>query len=50
MNGSILASYIDEEYRIKKSYEKKQRQKCIINDKKQCDKCKYAQICEIKEE
>lgn len=50
MNGSTLASYIDEEYRKRKSFEKKKRQECIIDNNKQCNKCKYENICLDKEE
>lgn len=49
MKGSILASEIDREYKIRKIYEKKKRQQCILNNKKQCDKCKYEDVCLNKE-
>lgn len=42
MSRSIIADYIDKEYRLKQSYQKKQRQNC--KDKK-CDECKYFNIC-----
>lgn len=29
MRGSIIASYIDEEYKKKKAYTNKKRQKCV---------------------
>lgn len=41
--GSILASYIDKEYRIKKMFERKKRVNC---KEKMCEKCKYEKICE----
>lgn len=50
MRGSAIAREIDREYRIKKAFEKKQRQKCIIDQEKKCNICKYQQICEDKEE
>lgn len=50
MRGSIIASYIDEEYKIRKAYANKKRQKCVVEDEKQCEKCEYKPICEAKEE
>lgn len=50
MSRSILAGEIDREYRIKKAFEKKQRQKCIIDKEKKCNICVYQSICEDKEE
>lgn len=50
MQGSVLAGEIDREYRIKKSFEKKKRQKCIIDQEKKCDICAYQNICEDREE
>ncbi len=50
MRGSIIASYIDEEYKKKKAYTNKKRQKCVVEGKKQCEKCEYKPICEDKEE
>nr|DAF33174.1 MAG TPA: hypothetical protein [Caudoviricetes sp.] len=50
MRGSIIANYIDNEYRRRKFYENKKRQKCIVDEKRQCDKCKYFNICEDKDE
>jgi radical SAM protein with 4Fe4S-binding SPASM domain len=50
MRGSIIANYIDDEYRRRKFYENKKRQKCIIDEKRQCEKCKYLNICEDKDE
>lgn len=50
MRGSIIANYIDSEYRRRKFYENKKRQKCIVDEKRQCEKCKYLNICEDKDE
>lgn len=50
IRGSIIANYIDDEYRRRKFYENKKRQKCIIDEKRQCEKCKYLNICEDKDE
>lgn len=47
---SIIAREIEREYRIKKAFEKKQRQKCIIDKEKKCDACAYQSICEDKED
>lgn len=47
---SIIAREIEREYRIKKAFEKKKRQKCIIDQEKKCDICAYQSICEDKEE
>lgn len=44
--GSIIASYIERDYRIKKAYEKKKRVNCIM---KPCEKCEYEKVCEDKE-
>ena len=46
MKGSILAEYIMNDYRKQKYYKDKKRTKCIIDKQKQCNKCKYAEICE----
>ena len=45
--GSIIASYIERDYRIKKAYEKKKRVNCIM---KPCEKCEYEKICEDKDD
>lgn len=45
MKGSIIASYIDEEYKIRKAYANKKRQKCVVEGEKQCEKCAYFEIC-----
>lgn len=50
MRGSIIASYIDEEYKTRKAYENKKRQKCVVEGEKQCEKCVYFEICaDVKE-
>lgn len=41
---SYIASEIDNEYRRKKAYAKKQRAKC---QEKQCYNCEYARICSV---
>lgn len=45
--GSIIASYIEREYKIKQAYEKKRRANC---KDKPCNKCQYEEICEDKGE
>lgn len=45
MRGSIIASYIDEEYKIRKAYANNKRQKCVVEGEKQCEKCTYFEIC-----
>lgn len=50
MRGSIIASYIDEEYKLRKVYANKKRQKCVVEGERQCEKCTYFEICaDIKE-
>lgn len=50
MRGSIIALYIDEEYKIRKAYANKKRKKCVIEGEKQCEKCVYFEICvDVKE-
>jgi len=50
MRGSIIASYIDEEYKLRKAYANKKRQNCVVEGEKQCEKCAYFEICaDIKE-
>lgn len=34
MRGSIIASYIDEEYKLRKAYANKKRQKCVVEGEK----------------
>lgn len=50
MRGSTTAREIDREYKIKRAFEKKQRQKCIIDKEKKCDECNYQSICENRED
>ena len=46
----INASYVISEMKKEEYYKKKvQRQKCIVDNEKQCSKCKYEEICEDKE-
>lgn len=45
MRGSIIASYFDEEYKLRKAYANKKRQKCVVEGEKQCEKCAYFEIC-----
>lgn len=42
MRKGINAAIVDNEYRRKKVYEKKHREKCIDQD---CTNCKYSKIC-----
>ena len=50
MRGGKNASYVLSEMRKDEYYRKKAiRQKCIVDNEKQCDKCKYIEICEDKE-
>ena len=44
--GSYIAEAIEREMRREKYYKFKKRQKCIIDEKKQCDVCKFLKICE----
>ena len=41
--GSKIANYIDQEYRMRKAYERKKRVNC---KDKQCYECQYEKICE----
>ena len=46
----INASYVISEMKKEEYYKKKaQRQKCIIDNEKQCNKCKYEEVCEDNE-
>ena len=45
--GSIIASYIEREYKMKQAYERKQRVNC---KEKSCKKCQYEEICDDREE
>lgn len=48
--GSIIAGEIIEELKREEYYKKKAiRNKCIVDAKKQCNICKYKEICEDKE-
>ena len=47
---SRTADEIDREYKLKKYYTNKKRKQCIVDEKKQCDKCNYSEICIEKEE
>lgn len=50
MKGSIIASEIIADWKREEYYKKKtMRNKCIVDSKKQCDKCKYKDICEEKD-
>lgn len=47
MRGSIIAAQIIQEQRREEAYRNKAiRMQCIIDNKKQCDKCKYKGVCE----
>lgn len=47
MKGSRLADKIIQEQRREESFRKLAiRKRCIIDNKKQCDKCRYKYICE----
>lgn len=47
MKGSIIASQIINDMKKEEYYKRKvQRNKCVIDSKKQCDICKYQYICE----
>lgn len=46
MKYSYIATEIDNEYRLKKAYEKSKRQKCKEKD---CIKCQYNNVCIDKE-
>lgn len=47
MRGSKIAAQIEADLRREEYWKnKKVRQKCYIDNEKQCDKCMYKQICE----
>lgn len=47
MKGSIVAAQIIDEQRREEAYKKKAiRMQCIVDKKKQCDQCRYKDICE----
>lgn len=51
MRGSILASQIESELKREKYFKQKAiRNKCIVDNKKQCNECKYQEICEDADE
>ncbi len=41
--GSKIAMHIEQEYKMKKAYERKQRKTC---KEKSCEKCEFEKICE----
>lgn len=48
--GSIIAGEIIADWKREEYYKKKaKRNKCIVDAKKQCNICKYKEICEDKE-
>lgn len=47
MAGSILASSIDKEYRIKLAFTKDYIKQCNLSIDKQCNKCKYKFSCRL---
>lgn len=50
MPGSRIAAEIIQEQRREKAFKKKAiRMQCIVDKKKQCDKCGYKDICEEKD-
>lgn len=47
MRGSRIAGQIESELKREQYFKQKAiRNKCIIDNKKQCDECKYREICE----
>ncbi len=48
MRYSYIAAQIDQDYKRKEMFKKKARQKCVVDEKKQCVECKYQEICEEK--
>lgn len=47
MRGSRIAEQIEREIQREKYWKNKAtRQKCYIDNEKQCDKCMYKEICE----
>lgn len=51
MSGSKIAAQIVAEMKIEEMFRKKYKrnEKCILDNKKQCDKCKYIEFCEDKD-
>ena len=46
MRGSYIAENIIRDMRKEQYYKNKKREKCIVEQKKQCTICKYQKICE----
>lgn len=47
MRGSIIASQIIDDWKREKYFKQKAiRNQCIVDKKKQCNECKYKDICE----
>lgn len=46
MRGSYIAESIIRDMQRDKYYKDKKRAKCIVDNKKQCNVCKYQKICE----
>lgn len=45
--GSIIAREIIQDMKREEYFKKKaKRNVCIINNKRQCDKCKFNEVCE----
>lgn len=50
MSGSRIAKEIIEEQQREKAFKKKAiRMQCIVDKNKQCNECKYKDICEEKD-
>lgn len=51
MKGSRIADEIINDMKREESFKKKAiRNQCLVNKKKQCDKCRYQDICLEREE
>lgn len=48
MAGSVLASLIDKEYRMKLAFTKEHIKQCNLSINKECDKCKFKSVCSIR--
>ena len=46
MSGSWIAENIERDMRREQYYKNKKRAKCIVDEKKQCNVCRYRRICE----
>lgn len=44
--GSMIASMIEADIRREQHWKNKKRAKCVVDEKKQCTKCKFQKICE----